>query len=114
MTGDISMQLSLETCIQQLLECVGPTLSGQVIWQETRKSPNNLSTDITVTVSCAKSSDTARTTEASPQPLRFKQPSPNQSSSDSSQSTSEHSLPIFDGMHGPTINLDSLVSWLAS
>src|SRR5882762_10071107 len=114
MIGDISMQLSLETCIQQLLECVGPTLSGQVIWQETRKSPNNLSTDITVTVSCAKSSDTARTTEASPQPSPSKPPSPSQSSSGFNPNTSKHFLPIYDGMLGPTISYGSLVSLLLS
>src|SRR5882672_79492 len=100
MTGDISMQLSLETCIQQLLECVGPTLAGQVIWQETRKSPNNLSTDITVTVLCVRNSDTEAIMEASPQPSPSKQPSLSQSSSDSNQSTSEHSLPIFVGING--------------
>src|SRR5258708_3869462 len=114
MTGDISRQLSLETCIQQLPECVGRTLGGPVTSSEIRLSRNDHSIDITLTVSCAKSSDTARTTEASPQPSPSKPPSPSQSSLDSNQSTSELSLHIFDGTRGPTINFELLASLLRS
>src|SRR5882762_1792661 len=114
MTGDISMPWNLETFIRQLLECVGPNSLGQANLRWTNKSLSDHSIDITLTVSCVRNSDTDRTMEASPQPLRFKQPSQSQSSLDSSQSTSEHFLPIFDGMAGPTISYADLVSLLLS
>src|SRR5882672_10712021 len=108
------MQSNLETCIQRLLECVGLNLDGPGTWQETRKSPNDHSTDITVTVSCARSSGTAPTMEASPKPSPCKPPSPSPSLSDSSPSTSRHFPHIYNGTNGPTVNLEKLVSWLAS
>src|SRR5882757_7552999 len=108
------MQSNLETCIQRLLECVGPTLGGQVTWQETRKSPNDHSTDITVTVSCARNSSMEATTEASPKPSPCKPPSPSPSLSDFSLSTSRHFLPIYDGTNGPMINYEELDSLLRS
>src|SRR5882724_6249023 len=114
MTGDISMLSNLGTCLQQLLEFVGANSLGQANLKWTNKSLSDHSIDITLTVSCVRNSDTEATMEASHQPSPFKQPSPSQSSLDSNQSTSEHSLLIYVGTDGLTVNYDNLVSLLAS
>src|SRR5882762_2392837 len=114
MTGDISMLSNLGTCIQQLLECVGPNSLGQANLKWTNKSLSDHSIDITLTVSCVRNSDTDRTTVVSPQPSPSKPPSPSQSSSGFNPNTSKHFLPILDGMDGPTISYDELASLLLS
>src|SRR6267154_4965833 len=91
------MPLSLETCIQQLLESVGPSLGGRVTWVETRKSPNDHTTDITVTVSCARSSDMEATMEDRPRPSPDKPSYLRLWLGTFSPNTLPHSLRIFDG-----------------
>src|SRR6267154_852423 len=108
------MLSNLGMCIQQLLECVGPNSLGQATLNWTDKSLTETSIDITLTVSCVRNSVTGRTTEANPPPSQCKPTSPSRSSLDFSPSTSELFLPIYDGMGGPMISYDDLVTWLRS
>src|SRR5882724_6243112 len=106
------MPLSLETCTQQWLESVGLTFLGPMISNEIKLLPNGRSTVITLTVSCAKSSDTAPTIKANLQPSPSRPTSPSQSSANSSLNTSTLSLVIYDGTDGPTMNSRRLGSLL--
>src|SRR5260370_37340793 len=112
MTGGTSMLWNPETYIQQLLESVGLTWDGRATLREIKLSQNVHTIDITLTASCARNSVTVQTMEANPPPLQCKPTSPSQSSSDFSQNTSGRSLPIYDGMYGPMIPYEELVSWL--
>src|SRR5882724_1260992 len=106
------MQLSQEMFVQQLREYVGPTFDGPVISSRISISQNGHSTDITLTVSCARNLAMAPTTEANLQPSPFRPTSPSQSLSDSSLNTSTLSLVIYDGTDGPTMNSRRLGSLL--
>ncbi len=108
------MRSSLETFTRLLLECVGRTLDGPVILDKIKLSLSSPSIATIRIDLCAKSSDTEATTEASLPPSQSKPPSQNQSSLDSNQSTSELSLLIYDGIGGPMIRFDHLVSLLHS
>src|SRR6185437_25448 len=59
-TEPTSMPLIVEMFIQQLLEYVGQISDGPVSFQETRKLPNLPTTDIILTGSCVRNSDTGQ------------------------------------------------------
>src|SRR5882672_4463833 len=106
------MQSNLETCTRSLRECVGRNFLGPVTLDKIEVSLTETSIVITHTVSCAKSSVTAPTTEASPKPLPCKPTSPSQSSSGSNLSTSKLFPLIYLGINGPTIHSNELDSLL--
>src|SRR6267154_3452180 len=108
------MQSNLGTCTQLLLEYVGQDLVGQVISEETKLLLSDHSIGITHTVSCARSSVMAPTTEASQKPSPSKPTSPNPSSSGFSPSTLELSRLTLDGMGGPILSFEQMGSWLHS
>jgi hypothetical protein len=109
------MPSTLEMCTRLLLECAGLTLNGPVISSTTKVSPNDLSIDITHTVSCAKSSVTVRTTPDNLPPSANKPTSPSPSSFSFSQNTFELSLDILsitDGLMIPFVEWDKLLRLL--
>src|SRR5882724_2803079 len=112
MTGDTSMLLNLETCIQQWLVSAGLISDGPEISAEIKRSPNKYTTGIIHIDLCVKSLDTEATTEANLQPSPSRPTSPSQSSSNSSLNTSTLSLVIYDGTDGPTMNSRRLGSLL--
>src|SRR6266404_4087358 len=103
-----------ETLIQQLLECVGPTLDGQVILREIRFVLSNPTTATILIDLCAKNSATDQTTEANPTPSQPKLSSQSPSSKISSQSISEPSLRTYNGKDGLMISFEDLAAWLRS
>src|SRR5260221_302408 len=111
MTGDTSMRSNLAMYIQQSLECAGLISHGRAILEEISISQSRHSIDTTVIVLCVKSSAMEVTTEDSQPPSQSNPTSPNQSSSDSNQSISELSLPIYVGISGLIISSEVLVSW---
>src|SRR6266404_3334235 len=114
MTQPISTPASQAILIQQLLESAGLAFLGQATLEEIRILPNNPTTDITLTVSCARNSDTVPTTEASPLPSPARPNSPSTSSKISSQSISEPFLRTSIGNDGLMINFEDLDFWLRS
>src|SRR6266436_2003432 len=108
------MPWNLETFILRLREFVGPSLDGPMTLNEIKLSQNNLSIDITLIDLCAKSLATEATMEVNLQPSPCKPTSQSQSSLDFSLNTSTLSLPIYDGMGGPMISFEHLVSLLHS
>ncbi len=102
------MLLSLETCIQLLLECAGRSLVGRMILERTEQSLNNPSTDITITASCVKSSDMVRITVDNHTPSPSKPNSLSEWSRSSSPNTSVLFLGTLNALGGPTLNL---VDW---
>src|SRR5882724_2437178 len=91
------MQSRQEIFIQQLLEFVGRSFHGPGTLHEINISLNGHITVITLTASCARSSDTAPTTAANQKPSPSRPTSPNPLSSDSSPNTSEPSQHISAG-----------------
>src|SRR5258707_13568040 len=86
--------------IQQLLILAGQVCHGPVILKKTKLSQKHLTIDITLTVSCARNSDTGQIMVASPLPSPVNPSSPSTSSKISSQSISRPSLPICRGKNG--------------
>src|SRR5689334_6206293 len=86
--GGISMRLSREMYIQQLLESVGLSYHGPGTLERINISLSNPITDITHIDLCVKSWGMEVTTEDVQQRLRNKPSSQSQSSSTSSPSTS--------------------------
>src|SRR6266404_286832 len=97
MTQPISKLVSPVTLIQQLLDSAGQVCHGPVILKKTKLSQKHLTIDITLTVSCARNSDTGQIMVASPLPSPAKPNSPSTSSKISSQNTSRPSLVIYRG-----------------
>src|SRR5258706_4309513 len=100
--------------IQQLLESAGQVCHGPVILKRTKLSQKHLTIDITLTVSCARNSDTGQIMVASPIPSLDKPSSPSTSSKTSNQNTSRHFLRIYRGKDGWIINFVDMVTLLAS
>src|SRR5712671_159539 len=100
------MLLNLEMSTPLWLESAGHNFLGQVISEQIRQSLKGLSTDTTLIVSCARSSDMVRIMVDSPKPSPCKPTSPSQSSSDSSLNTSERFLRIYVGTGGLKTNLE--------
>src|SRR5271166_418872 len=66
-TAATSTYVSLATLTQQLLSLCGLDLGGPGTVARIARSQTETSIDITLTVSCARKSDTAQTSEANPQ-----------------------------------------------
>src|SRR5882724_1912449 len=114
MTGDTSMLLNQETCIQQLLRSAGLICHGPMTLKKIKLLRKRHSTDITLTVLCARNSVMVPITAGSPQPSQCKPTSPSRSSSDSSSNISVPSLRMYVGMNGPMISYSDLDTLLHS
>src|SRR6266403_2408905 len=114
MTQPISKLVSPVTLIRQLLDSAGQVCHGPVILKKTKLSQKRLTIDITLTVSCARNSDTGQIMVASPLPSQPKPNSPSTSSKISSQSISEPFLRTSIGNDGLMINFEDLDFWLRS
>src|SRR5258708_36796934 len=108
MIQDIWKLANLETHILRLLASVGLTSNGLAYLKTIRISKNNLITDITLTVLCARSSDTEVTMEVNLRPSPPKPSSPKPSSEISSQSIFAPFHPTSGGMVGLTLSLEQL------
>src|SRR5229473_1927706 len=104
MTGDTSTLSNRETFIQRLHGFAGLILDGLETSSEIKLSRNGHTTVITITDSCAKSSDTEATTEANPTPSLSKPSSQSGWSLDSSQNISPPFLLILRDSDGQTVN----------
>src|SRR6266403_2867640 len=106
MTQHIWRLANLETHIQQLLASVGLHSHGLATLKRIKGLQNPHTIDITLTVSCARNSDTDQTMEANPTPSPANPNSPSTSSKISNQNISAHSLPIYIGKDGWILSYD--------
>lgn len=106
------MLANLEILTQQLREYAGLILDGPASLSEIKISPKGHSTDITLTASCVRSSDTVLTMVVSLKlsPLNPNSPSP--SSQLSNQSISSLTPLTSSGKDGSQIKSDEMVSSL--
>src|SRR6266403_4371044 len=104
MTQHIWRLANLETHIQQLLASVGLHSHGLATLKRIKGLQNPHTIDITLTVSCARNSDTDQTMEANPTPLPANPNSPSTSSKISNQNTSGHFLRICRSKDGWIVN----------
>ena len=112
-TPPISTQLSPETFIQLWLSYAGQIWGGPATLQQIVVLPTETSTDITLTVSCARSSGTAQTTEDSPPPSPPKPSSRSKRSSSSSHDISLRFQHIDSGTVGLVLGSEDLDFLLA-
>src|SRR5216684_5543351 len=110
MTGDTSTLSNRETFIQRLHGFAGLILDGLETSSEIKLSRNGHTTVITITDSCAKSSDTEATMVANPTPSQNKPNSLSGWSLDSSQSTSMHFQHILSDLDGTTLSFQELAA----
>ena len=96
-TDSSSTLWNLAIFTQQLLDLYGPSFHGPVTSKEINISQKDRSIDITLTVSCAKSSDMDPITAVNPTPSPSKPISPSPLSPSSSPNTSPPSPPISNG-----------------
>ncbi len=114
MTQGTSKLVSPVTLIRQLLESAGQVCHGPVILKKTKLSQKHLTIDITLTVSCARNSDTGQIMVASPLPSPLKPNSLSQSSPTSSPNISGLFPLTLNGSTGWRITYDDLDTLLAS
>lgn len=108
------MQSNQEMFILRLLASAGLNSIGRAALKKIKPSRNGRTIDITLTVSCARSSDMDPITEVDQLPLRNKPSSPSLLSSTSNLNTFERFLPTLDGTAGLKISSVELDSWLTS
>src|SRR6266851_5127509 len=110
MTGNTSTLSNRETFIQRLHGFAGLILDGLETSSEIKLSRNGHTTVITLTASCAKSSDMEATTEANPTDFQRKPSSQSGWSLSSSQSTSEPFQLTLSDSNGPTMSYQEWVT----